>query len=703
MKYRNKQGGVFALSLIAAALSQSVYAQEAPVAEVAPAAAAPAAPVAQTAPAPADSALEEVVVTAPRMQEPLKVVTNPRAPRQPIPAHDGADYLKTIPGFSVITKGGTDGDPVFRGMAASRVNILVDNQTVLGGCNGRMDAPTAYIFPEVFNKLTVIKGPQTVSHGPGNSAATVMFERQQPRFSEFGYKMHTGVMVGSANRHDEVVDAQVGGAGGYVQAIATNSQAGDYKDGKNNRVHSAYHRYSANAAVGLTPDADTRIELSAATSDGRAAYADRSMDGTKFLRNNVALSFNRKHLSPLVEEVDAVVAANNVDHIMDDQTLRTPGMMGFANLKRDTSDLRASTKLRVADPTLLTIGVDAQRNNHKSRSAMPGMPYSAWQNDASIAQQGLFTELDHHLSEQQKVVAGYRADWWKAQDNRPAMIMDWNAMGMGGMMGAMAMNPTSGKQRTQTLHSGFARYEQRLSEPTTLFVGLGHTSRFPDYWELIAKQSTNSVSSFNVRPEKTNQLDTGVIYKTAETEFNLSAFYSKVTDFILIDSTMKMVTGAARNVNATTFGGEAGFAQALNSDWKLHSSLAYVHGTNNTDGTPLAQLPPLEGLMSLGYDDKTWSFTALTRVVAAQTRFDKNKGNIVGKDIGASSGFAVFSMNAGWRPSKSSLITAGVDNLFNRTYAEFISRAGTAITGYTQTTRVNQPGRTLWLKATLDL
>ena len=39
MKYRNKQGGVFALSLIAAALSQSVYAQEAPVAEVAPAAA----------------------------------------------------------------------------------------------------------------------------------------------------------------------------------------------------------------------------------------------------------------------------------------------------------------------------------------------------------------------------------------------------------------------------------------------------------------------------------------------------------------------------------------------------------------------------------------------------------------------------------------------------------------------------------------
>jgi iron complex outermembrane receptor protein len=50
--------------------------------------------------------LEEVVVTAPMMLDPLVVTTDPKAPRQPVPAHDGADYLKTIPGFSVIRKGG---------------------------------------------------------------------------------------------------------------------------------------------------------------------------------------------------------------------------------------------------------------------------------------------------------------------------------------------------------------------------------------------------------------------------------------------------------------------------------------------------------------------------------------------------------------------------------------------------------------------
>jgi len=77
----------------------------------------------------------------------------------------------------VIRKGGTDGDPVFRGMAASRVNVLVDGEQLLGGCGMRMDPPTAYVFPEAYDRIVVVKGPQTVLRGPGNSAATVSFER----------------------------------------------------------------------------------------------------------------------------------------------------------------------------------------------------------------------------------------------------------------------------------------------------------------------------------------------------------------------------------------------------------------------------------------------------------------------------------------------------------------------------------------------
>ena len=79
-----------------------------------------------------------------------------------------------------------------------------------------------------------------------------------------------------------------------------------------------------------------------------------------------------------------------------------------------------------------------------------------------------------------------------------------------------------------------------------------------------------------------------------------------------------------------------------------------------------------------------------------------NQGNIVGQDIGATGGFAVVSFNAGWKPAKGWLVTGGVDNLFNRAYAEHISRSTSMIPGYlVQSVRVNEPGRTLWLKASL--
>ena len=111
---------------------------------------------------PNQTVFDAVVVTAAPMTTPTTIELDPKVPRQPLPAHDGADFLKSVPGFSIMRKAGTDGEPSFRGMGGSRVNILADDQNIFGGCGQRMDAPTAYIFPEIYDKVTVIKGPQTV-------------------------------------------------------------------------------------------------------------------------------------------------------------------------------------------------------------------------------------------------------------------------------------------------------------------------------------------------------------------------------------------------------------------------------------------------------------------------------------------------------------------------------------------------------------
>ena len=74
----------------------------------------------------ADIELAPTVITAVQQSSPLTVIADPKDARQPVPASDATDYLKTIPGFAAIRNGGVNGDPVFRGMFGSRIKLLTN-------------------------------------------------------------------------------------------------------------------------------------------------------------------------------------------------------------------------------------------------------------------------------------------------------------------------------------------------------------------------------------------------------------------------------------------------------------------------------------------------------------------------------------------------------------------------------------------------
>lgn len=653
--------------------------------------------------------LEPVVVTAEREDAPLVVVTDPRQPRQPLPAHDGADYLKTIPGFSVIRKGGTDGDPVFRGMAGSRLNILLDGEQILGGCGGRMDPPTAYVFPEAYDRVTVIKGPQSVIHGPGASAGAVLFERDVLRLVDPGARLYASALAGSFGRNDQVLEARAGTPHLQARGVATRSHAGDYEDGDGRPVHARYTRWSANASLAWTPDDRTMLELTGAASDGEAAYADRMMDGVAFERSNVGLRFRRERVAPWLEKIEASAFRNYVDHVMDNFSLREfrpTAMMAnpaVSNPDRETKGAKALATLALGAQDRLIAGIDWQSNDHTVRASMNALavPYESLPRrpDAEFSNRGVFAEWTHGVGQPLRVVSGLRVDRWQARDLRATITLGRGAMA------ATVANPTAGAERSETLASGFARAERDFAGTTTVYAGLGRAERFPDYWELFSdREGVASISAFDTRPERTTQLDVGVLHRAGDWTATLAAFAGRIDDYILIQLGVARTLPArtavvSRNVDATTHGLEAGVGYAFANDWKADATLAWVRGDNDTDGAPLAQQPPLELRLALTRDAPRWSFGALLRAVARQDRVDPGKGNIAGQDIGPTGGFAVFSVNAAYRFTKTFTLSGGVDNLFDRAYAEHLSRSGTAIPGFVQTKRVNEPGRTLWLKA----
>ncbi|MBK9991516.1 MAG: TonB-dependent copper receptor [Verrucomicrobia bacterium] len=675
----------------------------------------PAIAVAQTAayPAPNSDApikLNAVVVTAGPDTKPLVTQVDMKAPAQPVPAQDGADVLKSVPGFSVIRKGGTDGDPVLRGLAGSRLGVQLDDQCVFGGCGNRMDPPTAYAFPSAYDRVTIIKGPQTVLHGPGNSAGVVLFERDFRRLS--GREVHADFAATTASfgRVDSLAEVRGGNTIVQGRGSVTLTRANDYADGAGDAVHSAYERWSTNASVAWTPDVSTFVELSGAKSDGEAAYADRMMDGVKFDRTNYGLRLRRDNLASWLKRLEARCYYNYVDHVMDNYTLRpfVASMMmpnqSVSNPDRRTTGGLAQLTLAPVEALTITAGVDTQRNRHTVRSTMneSAMPYEARARvkDAEFSQYGLFAEGSYSFAPGSRFVSGARLDTWEAEDTRSTVAIS--------MMSPVA-NPSAGRVRRSDLFSGFARYEHVVGgekAPLTLYAGVGRVQRFPDYWELIKNESVASVTAFGTEPETTTQLDVGAIYRRGAVEFSVALFTAEIADFILVQNGVSKPSGmmgtrsavVTRNIDASTLGGEASVAWRFMEHWKIDASLAYVRGENDTDSKPLAQLPPLEGRLGLVYAAPDWSVGGLLRGVSAQDRFAVNQGNIVGQDIGRSPGFCVVSLNASYRFSEHYRFSAGVDNVSDKNYAEHISRAGSAVSGFAQTTRVNEPGRVLWAK-----
>ncbi|SDQ17589.1 MULTISPECIES: TonB-dependent copper receptor [unclassified Pseudomonas] len=643
--------------------------------------------------------LSPTVITAVAPSSPLTIVTNPKDPRQPVPASDGADYLKTIPGFSAIRAGGTNGDPVLRGMFGSRLNILTNGGVMLGACPNRMDAPTSYISPETYDRLTVIKGPQSVIWGPGASAGTILFDREPEKFGELGSRVNASLLGGSNGRFDKVLDAAAGNRYGYARFVGNQSRSDDYEDGNGDTVPSRWDKWNGDVALGWTPDADTLVELTAGKGDGEARYAGRGMDGSQFKRESLGLRLEKSNIGEVFDKLEAQVYYNYADHVMDNYSLRTPsgmGMMGMpmvSNVDRRTLGGRIKGTWRWDDLQLIS-GIDAQTNEHRQRSGM-GVDvhkHMAWTKDADFHNYGVFGELTWYAAEQDRLITGARLDRASAKDYR-------------------ATSATRGDTRADTLPSGFIRYEHDLVDvPATTYVGLGHAQRFPDYWELFSPKSgpAGSVNAFDsIKPEKTTQLDFGIQYQTETVDAWASGYVGQIRDYILFDyrpGMMGMPSSQAQNIDARIMGGELGAAYKLTSNWKADATLAYAWGKNSSDGKALPQMPPLESRLGLTYSRDVWSAGALWRLVAAQNRIAENSGNVVGKDYEKSGGFGVFSLNGAYKVSNNLKLSAGVDNLFDKAYAEHLNLAGNAGFGYpaTDPQPINEPGRTFWTKVDLS-
>ncbi|NEN75652.1 TonB-dependent copper receptor [Pelistega sp. NLN82] len=629
--------------------------------------------------------LDPIVIMGASQDSANTVRFNPKKTLQPLPAGDGADLLRSVPSMNIIRKGGSSGDPLFRGLGGSRLAIRADDHFLYGGCSGRMDPPTAYIFPNSFDEVIVTKGPQSVTQGSGLVTGSVSFVRKTPDFSEKNYYLEATGTLGSRDRRDVSVEGAIGNKYAYLRLNASHNESDDYRDGDGNRVHSNFKRDNQMIQLGLTPTENTELVATYERSRGEAAYADRMMDGSQFDRDAWNIRFTQRNITPWFSALELNYGQSEIDHVMDNYSLRTPprksnGMREIkaVNPKRKTN----SGQLKMTfdwDNVNLQTGFDYMYDKHTNRAGNANFKRNPFLSRQKFNQWGVFAEVAWQRTEDQKWITGLRYDEIDARYYKP------------GNEDYRGVLPKYEKQ-TYHLTSGFIRWEQMVGD-IHYYAGLGIAERSPDYWE------RNRAKTGYLRPEQNRQLDIGALWANDTTQANVSLFASDIKDFIMIDW---MQEGKARNIDARRYGVEADVKWNFAPNWTVGSNIAYTYGRNRTDDRPLAQTPPLEWNNTLTWDNETYSVGLLWRVVAKQTRFAKGQGNIIGQDIGESAGFGVLSLNAGWKINQYATLQAGVDNIFDKTYAEFISKAANPSAGM-QTLRVNEPGRTAWLRLQLSL
>ena len=624
----------------------------------------------------------------------LIVHADPKQPIQPIPATDGADYLQSIVGFNGIKNGGTNSDVTFRGMFGSRIKILTDGSESLGACPARMDSPTSYISPESYDRISVIKGPQTVQYANTGSAATVIFEREKPELTaEKPYQGQASVLIGSFGRLDHNVEAVLGDAQKYVRLNANRSESNSYQDGDGHSVPSSWERWNTDLAFGWTPNENTWLELTAGKSDGEALYAGREMDGSQFARESLGLRFEKKNITEVIQKVEGQVNYSYNDHVMDNFSLREFKPSAMMTMPMATNVARRTLNTRVAmtsnwENLSLISGLDSQNNEHSVRKGMVNTYKDKIRNtDMEFQSYGLFGELSYALNDQNRLVTGVRVDQVKVEDRR-AETSQFN------------------QEIDKTLPSAFIRFENQQPEHNAKsYVGVGYVERMPDYWELFSPKSGNgNLDTFNhIDTEKTLQLDMGYQHEHGAISSWVSAYAGLINDYILTSYTgmSGMLSANSRNVDATIAGAEAGIGYQFTDAIQADVSAMYAWGENSTDHRALPQIAPLEGRVNLRYVQDKYTLGALWRVVAAQDRISLNEGNIVGYDINESKAFNTLALNATYNLMKDVDVAIGVDNLLNQTYTEHLNKAGSSGFGFASNEQFNNTGRNYWARVSM--
>ncbi len=285
----------------------------------------------------------------------------------------------------------------------------------------------------------------------------------------------------------------------------------------------------------------------------------------------------------------------------------------------------------------------------------------------------------------------------------PGVRLDWHRLSPD----ASLIDPSTGETAADADDTAFSpklAAHYKLNDTFAVFGSLAHTERFPSIDETFstAASSTTFLPSLGLKKERSNNIEAGFAvsgYDLAAAgdagQIKVTGFYNKVRDLIALNPSLvgpppgppqppvfNDMPGYVNVGRATLYGFEVEAAY----DWDyVYANAAYSHviGRNDDNDTYLQTIAPHEVALTIGgklpQHDLRFGWTA--RFVAGPQDEARDSDGPLPAPNASSTRFAtsfdVHNVFVTWTPQEGQFagweVLAGVDNIFNEQYKEFLS------------------------------
>ncbi len=667
--------------------------------------------------------VEEMLVKGQRPGPPGTFVATPTraTPNEP----DAAKLLRLIPGGDVVSNGPLTGQVQYRGMFGDRVGVQVDGMRINPGGPNWMDAPLHYAPRPLLDRLEVDLGIASVSRGAETIGGSVRAELKSSEFTDDDAWRPSGDLEAATAVADE---SFVGGgilsaanARHRFHVLGSTEVGDDYRVGGGGRIRpSEYERFQYGGGYGFR-FGDHEIGL-----DYR--FNDTNESGTPVLPMDIRVVDT--HLATFDYSgrvggigLEAKLGFSNVDHVMDNYSLRPPPTAGPSRWRRnDTGSSGIGWKL-AADVEMLggrfELGFDGHHAEHDARVTNPNAPAFFVQvfEDARKTRFGTWGEWKGDLAERFDAEVGLRytrvemdAD---AVDGTPAAMMPpatrlrdaFNAADRG---------------KGDDLVDMVVKFGFSPSEDLRLEIEAGRKMRAPSYVERYGwiptqaaaglADGNNYVGDTALNPELSYEAAAGVEWtgRIGEVDVHLSprAFYRRVFDYIqgvpeTDPDVIAISTGNGdatplrfANVDARFYGADLAYGAELPWDLHLDGTLSYVRADRLDVRDDLYRISPLHGRTTLSYERERWSVAIESVYAAAQKKVSRTNGET------RSPSWGILNVFGTWEPLPWLGLVAGVNNVLDDGYADHL--AGTSrvtSSGVNAGERLPSPGVSFFARA----